>query len=117
MDFKFSQKSLDLQEKMNKFFEEHIFPNEEAYEKAILDSGDPLHIPELLDELKEKARKEKVRKEKENGKVRSRKENGKGKKGKGGKMKRKEKGNEMKLKTEKESGEGMYQKKTKRGRI
>ena len=27
---------------MNKFFEEHIFPNEEAYEKAILDSGDPL---------------------------------------------------------------------------
>ena len=31
---------------------------EEAYEKAILDSGDPLHIPELLDELKEKARKE-----------------------------------------------------------
>ena len=58
MDFKFSQKSLELQEKMNKFFEEHIFPNEEAYEKAILDSGDPLHIPKLLDELKDKARKE-----------------------------------------------------------
>ena len=58
MDFKFSQKSLELQEKMNKFFEEHIFPNEEAYEKTILDSGDPLHIPALLDELKEKARKE-----------------------------------------------------------
>ena len=58
MDFKFSHKSLELQEKMNKFFEEHIFPNEEAYEKAILDSGDPLHIPALLDELKEKARKE-----------------------------------------------------------
>ena len=36
MDFKFSQKSLELQEKMNKFFEEHIFPNEEAYEKAKL---------------------------------------------------------------------------------
>ena len=58
MDFKFSKKSLDLQEKMDKFFEDHIFPNEEAYEKAILDSGDPLHIPELLDELKEKARSE-----------------------------------------------------------
>ena len=58
MDFKFSQKSLELQEKMNKFFEEHIFPNEEAYEKSILDSGDPLHIPALLDELKDKARKE-----------------------------------------------------------
>ena len=58
MDFKFSQKSSDLQEKMNKFFQDHIFPNEEAYEKAILDSGDPLHIPELLDELKDKARKE-----------------------------------------------------------
>ena len=46
MDFKFSEKSLELQEKMNKFFENHIFPNEDAYEKAILDSGDPLHIPD-----------------------------------------------------------------------
>ena len=33
-------------------------PNEDLYEKAIVDSGDPLHIPELLDELKQKARDE-----------------------------------------------------------
>ena len=56
MDFNYSKKSLELQDKMNKFFEDHIFPNEDSYEKAIVDSGDPLHIPELLDELKQKAR-------------------------------------------------------------
>ena len=47
MDFKFSQKSSDLQEKMNKFFQDHIFPNEEAYEKAILDSRSEEHTSEL----------------------------------------------------------------------
>jgi hypothetical protein len=45
MDFNFSQKSLELQEELRKFFDEYIFPNEEAYEKAIAESGDPLHIP------------------------------------------------------------------------
>ena len=58
MDFNYSKKSLELQEKMKQFFEDHIFPNEELYEKSIVDSGDPLHIPELLDELKQKARDE-----------------------------------------------------------
>jgi acyl-CoA dehydrogenase len=58
MDFNYSKKSLELQEKLKQFFEDHIFPNEELYEKSIVDSGDPLHIPELLDELKQKAREE-----------------------------------------------------------
>ena len=31
MDFKFSYKSLELQEKMNKFFEEHIFTTTTAF--------------------------------------------------------------------------------------
>ena len=56
MDFNFSEKSLELQDKMKKFFTDYIYPNEEAYEKAIIESGDPLHIPDLLDELKQKAR-------------------------------------------------------------
>jgi hypothetical protein len=34
------------------------FPNEELYEKSIVDSGDPLHIPDLIDELNRKAREE-----------------------------------------------------------
>ena len=53
MDFNYSKKSLELQEKMKKFFQEFIYPNETAYDKEILDSGDPLHIPELLDDLKD----------------------------------------------------------------
>ena len=56
MDFNFSKESLELQDKLKTFFVEHIYPNEELYEKAIIDSGDPLHIPEILNELKLKAK-------------------------------------------------------------
>ena len=48
MDFNFSKESLELQDKLKTFFADHIYPNEELYEKAIIDSGDPLHIPEIL---------------------------------------------------------------------
>ena len=58
MDFNFSKESLELQDKLRTFFAEHIYPNEELYEKAIIDSGDPLHIPEILNELKSKAKSE-----------------------------------------------------------
>ena len=57
MDFNYSKKSLDLQEKLNKFFDEHIYPVEKAYDQEIEDSGNSLHIPEILDELKDKAKK------------------------------------------------------------
>ena len=58
MDFNYSKKSLDLQERLNRFFDDYIYPNEEAYDKEIEDSGNSLHIPELLDELKAKAKEE-----------------------------------------------------------
>ena len=58
MDFNFSKESLELQDKLKTFFAVHIYPNEELYEKAIIDSGDPLHIPEILNELKSKAKSE-----------------------------------------------------------
>lgn len=57
MDFNYSKKSLDLQKQLVDFFEEYIYPNENAYDKEIEDSGNPLHIPNILDELKEKAKK------------------------------------------------------------
>lgn len=60
MDFNYSDQSLNLQEQMKSFFEKHIFPNEQAYEDEIINSGDPLHIPQILDELKELAKKEKL---------------------------------------------------------
>ena len=58
VDFNFSKESLELQDKLKTFFADHIYPNEELYEKAIIDSGDPLHIPEILNELKSKAKSE-----------------------------------------------------------
>jgi acyl-CoA dehydrogenase len=57
VDFNYSKKSLDLQEKLNKFFDEHIYPVEKAYDQEIEDSGNSLHIPDILDELKDKAKK------------------------------------------------------------
>ena len=60
MDFNYSVQSLNLQEQMKSFFEKHIFPNEQAYEDEIINSGDPLHIPQILDELKELAKKEEL---------------------------------------------------------
>jgi len=57
VDFNYSKKSVELQEKLVKFFDDHIYPNEISYDKAIEDSGDPLHIPAVLDDLKEEAKK------------------------------------------------------------
>ena len=57
MDFNYSKQSVELQEKLTIFFDEHIYPNETDYDKAIEDSGDPLHIPDVLDDLKEEAKK------------------------------------------------------------
>ena len=57
MDFNYSKESVELQEKLVKFFDDHIYPNEISYDKAIEDSGDPLHIPAVLDDLKEEAKK------------------------------------------------------------
>jgi len=57
VDFNYSKKSLDLQKQLVEFFEEYIYPNENAYDKEIEDSGNPLHIPNILDDLKEKAKK------------------------------------------------------------
>tara|TARA_B100001079_G_scaffold48807_1_gene39921 strand:- start:124 stop:1329 length:1206 start_codon:yes stop_codon:yes gene_type:complete len=57
VDFNYSKQSVELQEKLTKFFDEHIYPNETDYDKAIEDSGDPLHIPDVLDDLKEEAKK------------------------------------------------------------
>ena len=57
MDVNYSKKSLDLQKQLVDFFEEYIYPNENAYDKEIEDSGNPLHIPNILDDLKEKAKK------------------------------------------------------------
>ena len=56
MDFNYSEKSLDLQNKLNKFFQDYIYPIEQAYDQEIQESDNPLHIPPILEELKDKAK-------------------------------------------------------------
>jgi|TARA_B110000263_G_scaffold103612_1_gene90563 acyl-CoA dehydrogenase len=56
VDFNYSKKSLDLQNKLNKFFEDYIYPIEQAYDQEIEESDNSLHIPPILEELKDKAK-------------------------------------------------------------
>jgi len=56
MDFSFSPKVVELQEKVRAFMDTHVFPNEALYEQQIRDSGDKHFHPPILEELKEKAK-------------------------------------------------------------
>jgi len=59
MDFQYSAKSSDYLERLAAFMNEHIYPNEERFE-AQHRSGDRWQEPQLLDELKQKARAAKL---------------------------------------------------------
>jgi acyl-CoA dehydrogenase len=56
MDFAYSQRTKDLQEKLNAFMEEHVYPNEEKLHPEHEGAARWTEIPPLLDELKAKAR-------------------------------------------------------------
>ena len=58
VDFSISPIAEDYLNKLNVFFDEHIFPNEKVYDEEIDNSDDPLHIPQLLNDLKAVAKKE-----------------------------------------------------------
>ena len=58
VDFSISAIAEDYLNKLNVFFDEHIFPNEKVYDEEIDNSDDPLHIPQLLNDLKAVAKKE-----------------------------------------------------------
>ena len=57
MNFSYSEKSLELQNKLLGFMDAHIFPNESAYEEEI-SSGDRWQPLELIEDLKVKAKAE-----------------------------------------------------------
>lgn len=57
MDFDYSAKSLELQNRLLEFFAEHIYPNEQAYADEI-NSGDRWQPSALVEDLKKKARAE-----------------------------------------------------------
>ena len=55
MNFEFSGKVKNLQQKLIAFMNEHIYPNENAYYDQVAE-GDRWAVPPLMNELKEKAR-------------------------------------------------------------
>lgn len=57
MDFSFSKKVVKLQEKLNEFMEEYIYPNEALYEKQLSEQDNRWDsVPPIIEELKEKAK-------------------------------------------------------------
>jgi acyl-CoA dehydrogenase len=57
MDFAHSRKSLEMQQRLRRFMDENVYPNEERH-IADVNSGDRWEPLQLIEELKEKARSE-----------------------------------------------------------
>src|SRR5687768_11146191 len=57
MDFDYSGKTIELQNRLRKFFDENIYPNEQAYVDEI-NSGDRWRPSHLIEDLKAKAKAE-----------------------------------------------------------
>ncbi len=56
MDFEPSQRCSEFKERLEAFMDEHVYPAEEPYEHELRESGDPHHQPQVMEELKAKAR-------------------------------------------------------------
>jgi acyl-CoA dehydrogenase len=56
MDFKPSERCQALIEQLTQFMDEHVYPAESLYERQLHDSGDPHHQPQVMEELKERAK-------------------------------------------------------------
>ena len=52
MDFGYSDKVNALREKLLRFMETHIYPNERSFAEQVKASGDPHYYPEILERLK-----------------------------------------------------------------
>ena len=56
MDFKHTDKVLDLMEQLNAFMDKHVYPNEEAYTDHFKNTDNKWVSPPLMQELKNKAK-------------------------------------------------------------
>jgi acyl-CoA dehydrogenase len=56
MDFEPSQRCSEFKERLTAFMDEHVFPAEPIYERQLSESGEPHHQPEVMEELKTRAR-------------------------------------------------------------
>lgn len=59
MDFSYSQKTQDLQQRLTDFMEEHVYPNEKVYEQQLNEQPNRwVQVPPIMEELKQKAKNE-----------------------------------------------------------
>jgi len=56
MDFEPSQRCIEYKERLQAFMDEHVYPAEEVYERQMRESGDPHHQPQVMEDLKARAR-------------------------------------------------------------
>jgi acyl-CoA dehydrogenase len=56
MDFELSDRCKELRERLLTFMDEHVYPAEAVYHEQLVDSGDPHSHPQVMEELKERAR-------------------------------------------------------------
>ncbi|OUZ06468.1 acyl-CoA dehydrogenase [Aeromicrobium sp. PE09-221] len=56
MEFTFSERSREYQEKLLAFMDEHVYPSESVYHTQMAESGNPNFHPPVLEELKAEAR-------------------------------------------------------------
>jgi acyl-CoA dehydrogenase len=56
VDFEHSPRTKELQEKLNEFVDEHIYPNERTYMEQVMGQDDPHVMPPVMEQLKKEAR-------------------------------------------------------------
>jgi acyl-CoA dehydrogenase len=56
MDFEPSERCKDFKARLEAFMDERIYPAERVYEEQLLESGNPHHQPQVMEELKVQAR-------------------------------------------------------------
>jgi acyl-CoA dehydrogenase len=56
MDFQPSERCTEFKERLGVFMDEQIYPAEAVYERQLHESGDPHHQPQIMEELKTRAR-------------------------------------------------------------
>ena len=56
MDFQPSERCTEFKERLSAFMDEQVYPAEAIYERQLRESGDPHHQPQIMEELKSRAR-------------------------------------------------------------
>ena len=56
MNFEFSEKTKELQRRLQAFMDEHVYPNEHLYHQQIDEAPSRWQVPPIMEQLKEKAR-------------------------------------------------------------